>query len=889
LDPLSDQSVDLGIVLGVGVTRYRPPSTSELVCVSLHGDYRYDPLANTVSELQEQEKQLKEALIESLQTQSLIVSGYSGRDKSVMAALQQALKVYWCGHEARPNGSIIELIEKARDANREAFYVPGADFDDIMARLATSCITGDRGVRVFRIIGSAEESQTAQRDAFETFSGLPSHLIKSNAFPLRCPAEMFAFDLEQWPQEHVWKWLADQALPHNVLAVPFKQVLAFGTLDDISAAFAGNIHGSIQRVPISENDYRHEDGAVMSLLLQALVRAIAGKLKLDTDGKRLLWEVDAHKTEQQNGQVYRVHRCIGLGIRQINEKPYLTIDPTFYVPVGVSGNTNDALSVQRKLLGYQHNKQYNDDLNYWRQTLGGNRSEVVFDYPAKSAAFKFYVDLKPVYATICSSRRGISVPPTVEALVHHKGTYIQEPKLLFAATGGWQASSDTMPLRGLASNGPFDLPLSSSPVSESVRVSVISSQAEAGILEQFLNGLNARWQPQRGTREEYLVPYPGFQAAFRIPVELPRRGDVRWITLPELNSSLNERDGALELSQNICGAIQSVASAGRSIVVIFTPTRWNKWRRFEATDERFDVHNFVKAYAVQRGISTQFLTQEKLDTLDKCRYWWWLSVALYAKAMRTPWVLQGLDDNTAYVGLGYAIDTKATVGQHIVLGCSHLYNSHGQGLQFRLSQIENPLIRGRNPYLSFDDARRMGETIRSLYWESHQRLPHRVVIHKLFPFRLEEIKGLRQGLSDVDELELLEINHESRLRYLSSIPTDGGFKEDSYPVRRGTAVRLSDYEALAWIHGATEAIRPNWTYFQGKRRIPGPVVIRRYAGRSTFATLFNEILGLSMMDWNSGDLYSQLPATVQSSRAIAQIGSLLKRFGRESYDYRLFM
>ena len=151
------------------------------------------------------------------------------------------------------------------------------------------------------------------------------------------------------------------------------------------------------------------------------------------------------------------------------------------------------------------------------------------------------------------------------------------------------------------------------------------------------------------------------------------------------------------------------------------------------------------------------------------------------------------------------------------------------------------------------------------------------------------MKGLRQGLQDVSELDLLEINHESKLRYLSSRATRDGFEQDRFPVRRGTLIRLTDYEALAWIHGATDAIHSNWTYFQGKRRIPGPAVIRRHAGASTLGTLVGEILGLSKMDWNSGDLYSQLPATVCSSKAIAQIGSLLERFGRESYDYRLFM
>jgi hypothetical protein len=206
-----------------------------------------------------------------------------------------------------------------------------------------------------------------------------------------------------------------------------------------------------------------------------------------------------------------------------------------------------------------------------------------------------------------------------------------------------------------------------------------------------------------------------------------------------------------------------------------------------------------------------------------------------------------------------------------------------------LSRIENPTFRGGNPYLSFDDARGVGETIRALFWDSHQRLPNRVVVHKLFPFRMDEMKGLRAGLEGVQHLELLEINHEPRLRFLSSKVVNGAFQGDPFPVRRGTVLRLSDHEALLWVHGSTDALKANWTYFQGKRRIPGPVVVRRYAGVSSLPTLATEILGLSKMDWNSGDLYSQLPATVQSSKSIAQIGALLERFGAESFDYRLFM
>jgi len=480
---------------------FRQPSSTELVCVSLHGDYRYDLLANTAPELQSQETELKKSLVDTLQTQSLIVLGYSGRDKSVMAALEEAVattsaptKLYWCGFPEEPAESVSDLIARAKSTGREAFYVPGADFDDVMSRLATSCITGDISSRVLDIVGSADANEFPKREPFELFDGAPTGLIKSNAFPLRCPSEVFAFDLTEWPEQHVWKWISDRALPHNVLAVPFQKVLAFGTLDDIKAAFDGHIKGSVQRVPISESDFRYEDGAVMSLLQQAVVRAIASKLGLDTDGKRLLWEPESCQSKQLNAIWYRVHRCIGLGIRPVGEQLYLTIDPTYYVPAGPDDDENDARTIRKGLLGYQHNKEYNDDLNNWRSKLGSTASEVTYDYPPDTAAFEFVVNLKPAYATISSSGSRVKIPSGFDALVHHRGITAREPKLLFATSGSWQPSTDTMPLRGLASNGPFDLAVSTSKLNESIRISVVCPQAESRKLEEFLSGVNSKWE-----------------------------------------------------------------------------------------------------------------------------------------------------------------------------------------------------------------------------------------------------------------------------------------------------------------------------------------------------------------------------------------------------------
>jgi hypothetical protein len=192
--------------------------------------------------------------------------------------------------------------------------------------------------------------------------------------------------------------------------------------------------------------------------------------------------------------------------------------------------------------------------------------------------------------------------------------------------------------------------------------------------------------------------------------------------------------------------------------------------------------------------------------------------------------------------------------------------------------------------MSFDDARRVGETIRQLFWESRCRLPERVVIHKLTPFLEEERKGLQAGLGGVKEIDLLEIYVDDALRYLSSITQrDGSFKEDRFPMKRGTLLKLSPAAALLWVHGVSDVVDSRRSYYQGKRRIPAPVVVKRHAGRSDLTMVGEEILGLSKMNWNSFDLYTKVPATIESLRQIARIGSLLERFGSSSYDYRLFM
>ncbi len=873
---------------------FRQPSRGELVCVSLHGDYRYDSLKNTKNEVKEQDRRLREALFETLQSHSLIVIGYSGRDASVMEALTAGLsksgqrgKVFWCGFGDQPCSTVEDLLGAATQAGREAYFVRGAAFDDTMIRLGLHCLEDKHLQTAKTLVGSAA-AERPLRESFHSGSAKPTSIIKSNAWMVRCPAEMFQFQLTEWPAEKVWKWLADVTDGHDVVAVPFKHVLAFGTLDGIRDAFGKRIDGEIKRVPITETDTRFEDGAVICLLRRALVRAMAGKRGVATDGDGMIWEPAPFTREAEGTKNFGVHHAARLALRRINSEMFLTVDPTVHCDGDPQTDRETMRTIAIRILGYQHNHEFNVDLNRWRERLLDKPGSTDFDFPVRSAAFRFSIVSEPAFAEISQpKKRPIQMPTNVKRLIRHSGIEVMEPRLSFGQNG--RESADTLPLRGLSTKGPFDRVLSGTVLDDTISLGVVCPRAESRILEAFLDEAGSRHSPERGDREEYMVQYPGFNEAFRTKLLIPKVNHADWQTLPEIRSDTPDDEGCRLFYQGILDSVTTLAATGRRLIMIFTPDRWNRFRRFESATELFDVHDLVKAYCVKQGIATQFLDQETLRYRDKCRIWWWLSVALYAKSMRTPWVLDGLDPGSAFVGLGYKINRHAPSGKHIVLGCSHLYNAQGQGLQFRLSRIENAVISGGNPFMSFEDARRVGDTIRTLFWEAKLRLPDRVVIHKLTPFRADEQKGLRAGLEGVNELELIEINHEPSLRYISSRVDGSGFTDSQFPVRRGTALRLSDHEALLWVHGATESVKPSWTYYQGKRRIPAPVVLRRYAGRSELATLSTELLGLSKMDWNSGDLYSKLPATVLSSKHIAGIGTLLDRFAESSYDYRLFM
>ena len=145
LVPRASAAADL-ICIEIGIDTphraERPQAEGELRAISMHGDYRYDNLKNTVAELQQQEAALRTELLHELQDYDLVVLGYSGRDASIMEVLREAYartspcRLFWCGFGSDAPASIKDLIATARAAGKDAFYIATEGFDDLISSIA---------------------------------------------------------------------------------------------------------------------------------------------------------------------------------------------------------------------------------------------------------------------------------------------------------------------------------------------------------------------------------------------------------------------------------------------------------------------------------------------------------------------------------------------------------------------------------------------------------------------------------------------------------------------------------------------------------------------------------------------------------------------------------
>lgn len=849
--------------------------------IALHGDYKFSKLKNTEEELYQQESTFVKAMTTHFGEKHLIVIGYSGRDKSLMNALQHVYsqegggRLFWLGLESEPNPVVQSLIQEATKAGRKAYYIQAPLFDEAMYQMFRYAF-GETEFLKHNIEKFKHQHLTPNITPFTLEPrGTSIQLGTTNLYPVKVPSICYVFGIKVPTQITLWDFLKSKIEKKNIVATIYKgKIYAFGTMSEIYEIFGQHISDYPSAINITYDSYS-QIPILKKLVLKAILLGISNNSNLRFNFQGVLWE-NKQLNDSQNG----VQEAIRLSLKTVpkNDFMFLSLSLTLNVDK-INFNKVKRQNLIREYTDKLWNKKYYQKLSEWETKIFNNKSILVFNFgnefkfsiSRNCACFKIYGEgpEKLPYGNFNIKR------------IFYEGIRIPEPKLIFGAPQNTYVS-DINPMKGLSENLPFDT--SSHVLSPlNIPLGVICPLSKCELFYQFLTSLcMGNIKPHNNV---YMRDYSSFQDIYKINLDIPyHRDSPMWIKCRD------EQTDGFTLAQNICSAIDRIASINpRSVIVVFIPSNWQSIRSFYIQNIEVDFHDYIKSHCAQNGITTQFIEEKTVYSNMKCEVRWWISLALFVKSGRTPWSLGSLNMDTAYAGIGYSLDN--TLGKNVtIIGCSHLYNAQGQGLKFRLRKIDNPLFDDkRNPFLTKEEAYRLGLNIVDLFRDSMYKAPKRVVIHKRTIFKPFEIEGLSNALlPHVEDLELITIESEKDYKALPG--SLGQFIiADNYPIQRGTCIPISSNQALLWTHGTLDSNFQGKSYFQGGKGIPTPLKLTRCYGISNIAEIASEILSFTKINWNSFNFYSKFPSTIETSNIVAKLGKLLQHYNGNTFDYKYFI
>ena len=206
----------------------------------LHGDFRSRRLKNTSDELREQDAKLRQALVTACGRYGLVVAGYSGRDDSVMRALEEACVenafpagLFWLHRgEQEPLARVRDLLAKARSVGIDALRLRVETFDEVIGDLTRQVEDLDRGLR-----DRLDARRQRVGNAPIPGPGTSWPVLRTNALPLiEWPSVCRRIECDIGGIRDVREAVARADV--DVLATRTRLgVLAFGSDSDMHAAF----------------------------------------------------------------------------------------------------------------------------------------------------------------------------------------------------------------------------------------------------------------------------------------------------------------------------------------------------------------------------------------------------------------------------------------------------------------------------------------------------------------------------------------------------------------------------------------------------------------------------------------------------------------------------
>ena len=338
--------------------------------VKLHGDFHHRRLKNIEIELRTQDEVLRRILIDSCDHRGLAVVGYSGRDESIMAALESAVEagrrfdggLYWLHRgEVAPPQRVEQLLKRAQERGVQGGSVRISGFDEL---LAEALLLVDVPTDCQQVL-AAQRPLLSEAPVPSPGRGFP--VLRLNALPVvEFPSQCRLVDCGIGGQQEVNEALEKSG--ENVLAARRSVgVLAFGTDAAVRRIFSSHGIRAFDLYPLDLASLASQPSEV-SLLSDAITLAFARGRALTVSRRgrgRFLCADPAKETTRElqplrsvvkelNGRVpgteLQWHEALRLRLEVRLERLWLIFEPTIWrsetKPTG--DESEDALKNERE-------------------------------------------------------------------------------------------------------------------------------------------------------------------------------------------------------------------------------------------------------------------------------------------------------------------------------------------------------------------------------------------------------------------------------------------------------------------------------------------------------------------------------------------------------------
>ena len=311
---------------------------------------------------------------------------------------------------------------------------------------------------------------------------------------------------------------------------------------------------------------------------------------------------------------------------------------------------------------------------------------------------------------------------------------------------------------------------------------------------------------------------------------------------------------------------------------LFEDEELNEMREAYYYENHF--HNQLKYKLLAHNIVTQIIRENTIAYYDflnskgkpkkdlrkfETAIAWNISTAMYYKLGGKPWKLDFVRDKVCYIGLVFK---KNEMNKDYRYACcaAQMFLDSGDGLIFKgaLGPWYNP--ENSEYHLTKEAATDLLLKSLKAFKKENGFAPKEIFLHGRTYFDNEEWEGFLKGVSlykeqenDIENINLVGVRIVNEKRFKL-------FREFTFPILRGTMLKLNNWSAYLWTRGFIPRIQSILGL-----ETPNPLFIKIIKGKSDIETVCRDILSLTKLNYNACIYGDGFPITLKFANQIGEI------------------